>query len=189
MLIKYQPKLEHLKCVPLIPTTEAQRKLQLARSQVQLLPGINEVTDDEWDVMKTHLAREIKRGEITTIEKEVGKTKSNPNGGKARNLKNMPAKDAVALVGECVNPDTLTKWYKEETREEVRLHIVEKMKELKVDIPKLGSDVNDDNSSGDKNLDDMTVEELKAYAAEKNITVSGNKDEILAAIKKAEGDK
>ena len=39
--------------------------------------------------------------------------------------------------------------------------------------------------NGQKSLDEMTVEELKAFAAEKNISVSGNKAEILAAIKTA----
>jgi len=36
-----------------------------------------------------------------------------------------------------------------------------------------------------KTLDEMNLEELKAFAAEKNITVSGNKADILAAIKAA----
>jgi len=39
-----------------------------------------------------------------------------------------------------------------------------------------------------KQLDDMNLEELKAYAAEKKITVSGNKADILAAIKTAEAE-
>jgi len=193
MLIRYKPKYEHIKCVPLIPTTPETKKIKIERAQVQLLPGVNEVTDNEWEVMKLHLAREIKSGDISVIEKEVAKSKTNPSGGKAHDLKNMPAKDAIVLVGECVNPETLAKWHKEETRDEVRITIVEKMKELKIDIPKFipgfsGED-EDDNSGtggGGKNLDDMTVEELKTYAAEKGITVSGNKAEILAAIKEAE---
>jgi hypothetical protein len=191
MLIKYQPKHDHIKCVPLIPVTEEQKKYNLTRSQVSLLPGINEVTDKEWDVMKTHLSREIARKEIITIEKQVAKDKKNPSGS-AHNLKDIPStKEAVKLVVECVNPDTLTKWYQEETRQEVRLAIVEKMKELKVELPKFDPDDipdNDENNAGNegKSLDEMTLDELKAYAAEKNITVSGNKAEILATIKEAE---
>lgn len=44
-----------------------------------------------------------------------------------------------------------------------------------------------DSPSGNvqKTLDEMNVEELKAFAKEKNITVSGNKAEILATIKAA----
>ena len=40
-----------------------------------------------------------------------------------------------------------------------------------------------------KTLEEMNTEELKAYAAEKNITVSGSDAEIVAAIKAAEGGK
>jgi hypothetical protein len=40
-------------------------------------------------------------------------------------------------------------------------------------------------ATGQKSLDEMNLEELKAYAKEKNISVSGNKAEILAAIKAA----
>jgi hypothetical protein len=194
MLIKYQPKHEHIKCVPLIPTTADQMQIKNYRTQVQLLPGTNEVTDDEWKIMKVHLVREIERKEISIIEGNPAKDKKVP-GGKAHDLKDLPAHQAVTLVAECVNPDTLRKWYKEETREEVRLAIVEKMKELKMEIPKFiigegdsnGDGGSDDDTKGNgKIIDDMTVEELKAYAAEKNIQVSGNKAEILAAIKEAE---
>jgi hypothetical protein len=135
MLIRYKPKQDHIKCVPLIPSSAETKNLKLDRSQVQLLPGINEVTDDEWLVMKPHLAAEIKSRVITVVEKEVAKSKRAPE-GKARNLKELPSVDAVALVGETVNPDTLNRWYQKETREEVRLSIVERMKELKLEIPK-----------------------------------------------------
>jgi len=190
MLLRYKPKYDHIKCVPLVPTTPETKKLKIDRAQVQLLPGVNEVTDDEYEVMKLHLAREIKSGELSVIEKEVAKGKTNPTGGKSHNLKTMPAKDAIGLVGECVNPETLAKWHKEETRDEVRLAIVEKMKELKIDVPKFIPGYTDDEDGageGEKNLDDMTDDELKAYADEKKIKVSGNRAEIIAAIKKAEG--
>jgi len=187
MLLRFKPKYDHIKCVPLIPTTPETKKLEINRAQVHLLPGVNEVTDNEWEIMKLHLARDIKSGYISIIEKEVAKSKTNPVGGKAHDLKKMPAKDAIAFVGECVNPETLVKWHKEETREEIRLAIVEKMKELKIDIPKFIPGVTDDEDADTgKNFDDMTIDELKSYAAEKNITVNGNKAEIIEAIKKAE---
>jgi hypothetical protein len=40
--------------------------------------------------------------------------------------------------------------------------------------------------TGGKSLDEMTLVELRDYAAEKKIQVTGNKDEVLAAIKEAE---
>jgi hypothetical protein len=149
MLIRYSPKADHVKCVPLIPTTDELKKLTLTRSQVQLLPGVNEVTDDEWKVLEVHLNREIKRKEIIKIEKEVQKSKRAP-GGKAKNLTEFPADKAVAFVNECVNPDTLKKWYQEETREEVRLAVVEKMKELDIEIPKFkGSKTEEEDDNSD----------------------------------------
>ena len=130
MLIKYQPKHPHLKCVPLIATKGTQSNFKITRKQVSLLPGTNEVTDEEWDIMKPHLSRELKNGEISVIEKTVPKSKKNPSGS-AKNLKDMPGRDALVLIEECVNPDTLIKWHQEEIREEIRLVIVERMKELK----------------------------------------------------------
>jgi hypothetical protein len=198
MLIKYNPKDEHIKIIPLVPVDAegrtASEKGQFKRTQVRLLKGTNEVTDEEWAVMKPYLKVGLASGEVIVISKEVPKSKRAPD-GKATSLKEMPAKEAAVLVAECINPDTLNKWYSEESRDEIRILIVEKMKELKMDPPKLNADVLTNNEGNGENsgqktgktLDEMTVTELKAYAAEKNITVSGNKDEILAAIKAAEG--
>jgi hypothetical protein len=140
MLIRYKPKQDHIKCVPLIPSNEEAKSLKLTRTQVQLLPGPNEITDDEWKVMKPCLAAEIKSRVITVIEKDVTKSKRAPE-GKAKNLAELPSADAVDLVAETVSPDTLKRWYQKETRDEVRLSIVERMKELRIEIPKYkGSD-------------------------------------------------
>jgi hypothetical protein len=194
MLIKYKPEKEHIKCVALIPTTEELKGIKLTRSQVQLLPGTNEVTDDEWKIMKVHLAREIERHEIIPVEAPAKNKKAAP-GGKAHNLKDVGSVAAAALVADCVNPDTLTKWYREETRDEIRLAIVEKMKELKIEVPKFTAgegieDEKDEDGAGDdgKPLEEMTVKELKTYAIERGIAVSGDKTEILAAIKEAEAE-
>jgi hypothetical protein len=146
MLIRYQPKQDHIKCVALIQTTDELKKIKLTRSLVQLLPGINEVTDDEWKVMKVHLAGEIKAKVIVPVIQEVAKSKNAPD-GKAQNLKQYSTNKAVVLVKECVNPDTLKKWYQEESREEVRLVIVKKMEELKVEIPEFeGVETTEENS-------------------------------------------
>jgi len=183
MLLKYKPKQEHIKIVPLIPVSTAAKNVKLSRNQVQLLPGTNEITDDEWLVIKDHLKRELDAGLIVVVEKASSKAPD----GKARNLKDMPTKEAVELVEGCNNPETLTKWYGEEIRDEVRVLIVEKMKELKVDIPKRTNSGTDDNVSP-KPIDEMSKDELVAYAAEKKITVTatGTAEAILAEIKKAE---
>jgi hypothetical protein len=101
------------------------------RTQVELMPGTNEVTDDEWKVMKVHLSREIEANVITTVEEVDSKT-----GEKAHDLKGMSTNQATTLVLECNSGDTLKKWYQEISNQEVRLTIVERMKELKIDVPK-----------------------------------------------------
>jgi hypothetical protein len=57
-------------------------------------------------------------------------------------------------------------------------HLIEKGKE-----PAAGG-----TGGGKKSLDEMTLVELRDYAAEKKIPVTGNKAEVLAAIKEAEAE-
>jgi len=138
MLIKYQPKQDHILTVPLtlpVKAGEDLKKLKLEREQVQLVPGINEVPDDEWTLMKAYLGNKITAGIVSPIEKKVKNAKSGVE-ETVHDLKGVPAKEAGALIVGCHNPDTLKKWYQEETREELRLLIIEKMKELKIDIPR-----------------------------------------------------
>jgi hypothetical protein len=49
------------------------------------------------------------------------------------------------------------------------------------------NDETDNNPPESKPLEDMTKAELQAYANDRGITVSGNKNEIIAAIRDAEG--
>ena len=63
MLIKYNPKVEHLKMVALTP----KEGLKLGRTMVRLLPGTNEVTKDEWKAMRGNIATEIASGEISIL--------------------------------------------------------------------------------------------------------------------------
>ena len=119
MLIRYSPKVEHLKCVTLTP----KEGLKLERSMVCLLPGTNEVTDDEWKAMRGNINTEYKSGEIKPLAQSL----------KERNLKDMPPSVAVKFVAECTNPDTLNKWNREVTNEEVRLAITKRFQKLKIE--------------------------------------------------------
>lgn len=131
MLIKFNPKVEHLKCVVLTP----KEGLNLTRTMVHLLPGTNEVTDDEWKAMRGNINIELENGEIVALAQKVGDGRGKPGGRKAKNLVDMPVNIAVKYVSECNNPETLEKWYKEVTKEEVRLAITKRMKALEVDEP------------------------------------------------------
>ena len=131
MLIKFNPKVEHLKCVVLTP----KEGLTLTRTMVQLLPGTNEVTDDEFKAMRGNIVKELEDNEIIILAQKVGEGRGKPGGRKAKNLVDMPVNIAVKYVSECNNPDTLIKWYKEVTKEEVRLAITKRMKSLNIDTP------------------------------------------------------
>lgn len=131
MLIKYTPKIEHIKVVVLTP----KEGLELSRDSVTLLPGTNEVTDDEWKAMRGNIVAELEANEIIILAQKVGDGRGKPGGRKAKNLIDMPVNIAVKYVSECENPDTLIKWYKEITKEEVRLAITKRMKALGIDTP------------------------------------------------------
>lgn len=131
MLLKFSPKVDHLKMVILTPVDG----VVLTKTMVQLLPGVNEVTEDEWKCMRPNITSELDKGEITILAQKVSEGRGRPGGRKAKDLVQMPVNIAVTYIAECMNPETLTKWYKEETREEVRLAITKKMDKLGLDKP------------------------------------------------------
>ena len=202
MLIKFMPKVEHLKCIMLTPKDG----LNLGRSMVQLIPGTNEVTDDEWKAMRGNIQSELDSGEIKILAQKLSA------GAKAKNLKEMSAANAVRYVNECNSPETLKKWYSEITKEEVRLAITKRMQKLGVEPPEdndVSSDEDettapddddeDDTDSKDekkseaesdsKSLDEatlatMTVEELKAVCEKKGIDAKklSKKSDLIEAL-------
>lgn len=131
MLIKFEPKVEHLKCVTLTP----KEGLKLERTMVRLLPGTNEVTNDEWKAMRGNIVDELASGEIKILAQKVSAGRGKVGGIRAKDLKEMPVNLAIKYVSECNNPDTLTKWYKEITNEEVRLAITKKFEKLEIERP------------------------------------------------------
>ena len=131
MLIKFSPKVDHLKCVALTP----KEGLNLTRTMVKLLPGTNEVTNDEWKAMRGNIVDELDSGEIAPLAQKVSAGRGKVGGMRARDLKEMPVNIAIRYVSECNNPDTLKKWYKEITNEEVRLAITKKFKKLDLELP------------------------------------------------------
>ena len=131
MLLQFNPKVDHLKCVVLTP----KEGLVLTRNMVRLLPGTNEVTNDEWKAMRGNITNELDSGEIRILAQKVSNGRGNVGGRKAKDLKDMPVNLAIKYVSECNNPDTLEKWYKEITKEEVRLAIAKKLKKLDLELP------------------------------------------------------
>ena len=157
MLIKYQPKVEHLKCVALTQ----KEGLVLERTMVKLLPGTNEVTDDEWKAMRGNITAELESGEIIILAQKVSAGRGKVGGIKAKDLKQMPTNLAVKYVSECINPETLTKWYKEITNEEVRLAITKRFKKLELETPE--DEIPDDKLENEApmTLDEFDSEDLE----------------------------
>ena len=203
MLIKFSPKVEHLKCVVLTP----KEGLTLTRTMVQLLPGTNEVTDDEFKAMRGNIVKELEDNEIIILAQKVGEGRGKPGGRKAKNLVDMPVNIAVKYVSECNNPETLVKWYKEVTKEEVRLAITKRMKSLNIDTPEdeipeapnsspMSLDEFDDDDFEDfsdeddseetddeEDFSEMSVKELKAKCEELGIDTKGmKKEDLIAAL-------
>lgn len=210
MLIKFSPKVEHLKCVVLTP----KEGLTLTRTMVQLLPGTNEVTDDEFKAMRGNIVKELEDNEIIILAQKVGEGRGKPGGRKAKNLVDMPVNIAVKYVSECNNPETLVKWYKEVTKEEVRLAITKRMKALNIDTPEdeipeapnaspmsldefddddfedfSDEDDSEDDSedetkeTGSEDVSEMSVKELKAKCEELGIDTKGlKKDELIEVL-------
>lgn len=202
MLIKFMPKVEHLKCIMLTP----KEGLELGRSMVQLIPGTNEVTDDEWKAMRGNIQSELDSGEIKILAQKLS------TGVKAKNLKEMSAANAVRYVNECNSPETLKKWYSEITKEEVRLAITKRMQKLGVEPPEEKDDLSEEDEtaepdddgedetdsedgkkseaeSGPESLDEatlatMTVEELKAVCERKGIDAKklSKKSDLIEAL-------
>ena len=196
MLIKYQPEVEHLKCVALTP----KEGLVLERTMVKLLPGTNEVTDDEWKAMRGNITAELESGEIKILAQKVSAGRGKVGGIKAKDLKQMPTNLAVKYVSECINPDTLTKWYKEITNEEVRLAITKRFKKLDMETPEdeipdtkleneapmtldefdsdeendsedFDEDDSDENQDSEVDFENMSLAELKSACKERGIDV------------------
>lgn len=203
MLIKFMPKVEHLKCIMLTPKDG----LKLERSMVQLIPGTNEVTDDEWKAMRGNIQSELESGEIKILAQKLSA------GAKAKNLKEMSAANAVRYVNECNSPETLRKWYSEITKEEVRLAITKRMQKLGVEPPEEKDDSSEEDeiaSPDDDDVDEttdpedekkseaesesesldeatlatMTVEELKAVCEKKGIDAKklSKKSDLIEAL-------
>ncbi len=149
MLLRYSPKTSHVKMI----VCENVEGFVPERKMVQLLPGTNEVTEAEWACIKPTLSSELESGEVIILAQKVSDGRGKPGGRKARNLVQMPVNIAVKYVSECLNADTLKKWYSEETREEVRNYIVRKMKKLDIELP-------EDEIPDAPNASPMSLEEL-----------------------------
>lgn len=127
MLLKWNK--DNLKVVSLVATTAEAKKVSLRRTQVQLLPGINEVSDDEYLVMKPHLKRNLENGSLVEIQEKTQTCPGKPQRD-ALSIVDLPAKKAARLIKDTTNPETLNLWLAKEVRPEIRQRVLDRIKEL-----------------------------------------------------------
>lgn len=171
MLLKYSPKIDHL-CMVALTSVEG---VVLTKNLVQLLPGVNEVTENEWAAMRPNITAELESGEITILAQKVSDGRGKPGGRKAKDLVQMPVNIAVTYINECMNPETLTKWYKEETREEVRLAITKKMDKLGLEKPE--DEIPDAPNASPMSIDEFESEDEEFDYGEDEI--NGDEDDAI----------
>jgi len=213
MFVKYSPKVPHVKIIPLLSANEGNA---FDNDSVILRPGTNELTDKEWDAIQPHIKDQLGK-EIVAFSVPVKNGKKETRAKTLKDVPVATARKIIQgcqdpnTLRKWFNqelPDELVLVLSKRMRklkiepkdlgdEDEGLDIGDDdiTPEGSKDDGESGDDDldngdNNDGESGDggKELGNMTVAELKAYASERGISVSGNKDEIIAAIIEAEED-
>lgn len=112
---------------------EIAKEYEPQRDTITLLPGINEVSADEWELMKLHIERDIAMGDIQVLQFKTAQGSNKP-AHRVETIRDLPPKEAIALLKDTGNPETLQRWYSEETRDEVRSALKTRMEELHTPI-------------------------------------------------------
>lgn len=104
---------------------------------VSILPGHNEIEDDDWEGIKSQLQSKIDAGHMEVVEEEVVKEIELEN-GKTKNKKSIVTKlneleseTALEIVENTFDLKTLKKWKKSETRDEIRAAISDQIEFVK----------------------------------------------------------
>ena len=144
--------------------------LPIKRTKFKLLPGINEVTDAEWEEMKKHLALEINSGFLVPF---TPKSHSAPGikSKDASSIIELTSNKAIEMVKNCISADTLNLWLEKETRETVLKEIRLKMEELgikqedivvdDIDLNDLNDETKDSKDKSKKDSKDKSKKDSK----------------------------
>jgi hypothetical protein len=104
---------------------------------ISILPGHNEINDDDWEGIKGQLQSKIDEGHIEVVAKEVvkeielenGKTKTKKS--TATKLAELEPDQALEIVQNTFDIKTLQKWRKSETRDEIRAAVADQIEFVK----------------------------------------------------------
>lgn len=110
--------------------TKTTAKHAVATKAVQLLPGINEIAEDEWNKVKEH--KQVKAGldEGVLVVLQDPTKEDKPLEGLPASLEKFSVKDACELVDGVMDVDVLKKWQKRETRDSVKAALKKQVKEI-----------------------------------------------------------
>lgn len=128
-----------LKVVEFVPS----QNFSPERSHVTLLPGVNEVTDKEYEAMKAHIKPELERKDIEVVEVKTLTAPGKPQ-RMASSIAEMPVKVAAKLVSECESGETLNLWLAKEGREEIRIRIKKQLEKLGLDEVEVDLEIADE---------------------------------------------
>lgn len=110
------------------PIKSEWEKFSLKRDNLTFLPGVNEVSDEEFEVIKHHCDDLIKSGDL-----EVMKIKTSTAPGRpaivAKTLSEVPPVEARKLIANCINIDTLKEW-RTDSRADIRSLIDDRIKAI-----------------------------------------------------------
>ncbi len=100
-----------------------------------LYPGINDLDDSEWALAKPHVMDLLNRRSVDDKTKkaleQVSLTVGKSTG--VTEFKKTSPNQANLLIKETVNPETLRKWDRLETRDSVRLYLKKQMETVGVE--------------------------------------------------------
>lgn len=109
---------------------------------IQLLPGNNEISDEEWEAVKPNCQDHINAGNLIEMAvkkiekmeeiegKDGKKTKKFVKKEEGKKIKEINAKQAKEIVLDTWDLKTLEKWLNEEGRDEIRAIIHNQIEEV-----------------------------------------------------------
>jgi hypothetical protein len=150
MFIRYSPKDPHVKTIPVVVKSGGEG-IPLVNNSVILRPGTNELTEQEWAAIESHVQDEIKQKIIVPFTVPVKKAGAVT---KARTLKEVPVSVARKIIESCQNVADLKKWVRQELPDEIMLLVLKRLRKFKVDPDEFADDL-----PGEDTLDaDITPE-------------------------------
>ena len=109
----------------------------IVKKSIKLVPGINDlscisITKEEWDIItKTRIIKNhIDTGKLIEIMKD-----DNGNGKKEVSFIKLNSNDAIDMVNETNQIETLYDWKKKENRQDVNIALMDRIKEIEEKRP------------------------------------------------------